>query len=127
MRGERSERINWPHDAPGPVELVEAVRDYLADDLGPRASGRDRWMLRVAANALTVALREFDSAESDTERHLSRLDSLGVADDQELTLAIRSGRFDGRERELVSALWETTIDKLLVSNPGYRQLTLEPG
>jgi len=127
MTGERSERTNWPHDAPGPIELVEAVRDYLADDLGPRATGRDRWMSKVAANALTVALREIRSADADAERHLARLASLGVADDRQLAEAIRTGRFDERRSDLLSALWETTIDKLVVSNPDYRQRCSEPG
>ncbi len=127
MSGERSERTNWPHDAPGPAELVEAVRDYLSDDLGPRATGRDRWMSRVAANALTVALRELGAGEVDAARHRRRLKALGVVDDRALVDAIRAGEFDNRRHDLVGALWDTTIAKIEVANPGYRDRSLEPG
>ncbi len=126
MSNDRTERINWPHDAPGPLELVEVVRDYLSDDLGPGTVGRARWMSRVAANALTVALRELGSAEVDAARHRRHLEALGVPDDRGLAEAIRAGDFDDRRRELVDSLWDTTIVKLTVANPEYRDPSLEP-
>lgn len=119
-------RSNWPHDAPDAAELVEAVRDYLADDLGPRAEGRDRWMVRIAANALTIAARELESAATDAAAHADRLAALGVADEQALALAIRDGALDDRRSELTRLLWATTLDKLAVANPGYRDVAAEP-
>lgn len=118
-------RTNWPHDAPPPVELVEAVRAYLADDLGPRSEGRDRFLLRVAANALGIVGRELASGPSDVAAHGERLAGLGVASEAELADAVRAGRFDDRWEELIDALWGTTLDKLAVSNPRYRDEAAE--
>ncbi len=111
----------WPHDLPDAHELLMSVRDYLSDDLGPRAEGRDRWMLRIAANALTIAAREARSAPQDRAAHAERLQSLGVHSEQELAEAIRNGLLDDRRAELAAALWATTLDKLTVANPSYRE------
>lgn len=110
---------DWPHDLPDAEELLMSVRDYLSDDLGPRAEGRDRWMLRIAANALTIAAREVRSAPQDRAAHTERLRSLGASSEQELAEAIRNGRLDDRRSELAEALWATTLDKLAVANPSY--------
>ncbi len=125
MSDEPRPRTNWPHDVPDARELVEAVRDYLADDLGPRAEGRDRFLLRVAANALSIAVRELEAQPTDAAAHRERLAALGVDSEQALSDAIRDGRFDERRRELVEALWQTTLAKLAVANPRYRDESLE--
>lgn len=124
--GERRPRTNWPHDAPDAHELVEAVRDYLADDLGPRAEGRDRWMVRIATNALTIAARELESGPDDARAHADRLAELGVADEEALALTIRDGFLDARRTALTRLLWATTLDKIAVANPGYRDREAEP-
>jgi len=113
-------RDNEPFDAPEPAELIDAVRAWLADDFGPRATGRDRWMARIAANALTIAGRELVDGAEIAAAHAARLAALGVADDAALALAIRAGEFDDRRRELARALWATTLDKIDVANPDYR-------
>lgn len=110
---------NWPHDLPDAEELLEVVRAYLADDLGPRAEGRDKWLLRIAANALSIVAREMRSGATDRAAHTARLASLGAESESQLAEAIRSGAFDDRQGELAEALWETTLDKLAVANPSY--------
>jgi len=122
---EPTPRTNWPHDVPDARELVEAVRDYLQDDLGPRAEGRDRFILRVATNALSIAAREIAALPADTSAHAQRLAALGVDSEQALCDAIGSGDLDGRFDELAEALWATTLDKLAVANPAYRDTGLE--
>lgn len=119
-------RGNWPHDSPDARGLVEAVRDYLADDLGPRAEGRDRWQLRIAANALSIAARELELGPVHAAAHASRLEALGATDERSLALAVRSGALDDRRPGLTRALWDTTLDKLAVANPTYRDPTAEP-
>lgn len=119
MSDPRPPRANWPHDVPGAGELVEAVRRYLADDLGPRSEGRDRFLLRVASNALAIAVREIEAGPADAAAHTARLADLGVASEQELAEAVRAGDFDDRWPELADALWATTLDKLAVANPRY--------
>ena len=126
MSRDRELPRDWPHDLPDAQELVETVREYLADDLGPRAEGRDRWLLRIAANALTIAARETRSGATDRAAHAARLAALGVESESELAEAIRSGAFDDRRAELAEALWATTLDKLAVANPSYRDDSLFP-
>jgi hypothetical protein len=122
---EPTRRTNWPHDVPDARELVEAVRDYLQDDLGPRAEGRDRFILRVAANALSIAAREIVALPADAIAHAERLAAFGVDSEQALCEAIRSGGLDGRLDELAESLWATTLDKLAVANPAYRDQSAE--
>ena len=119
-------RTNWPHDAPDATELIDAVRHYLHDDLGPRATGRDRWMVRIAANALTIAARELERGTRDAAAHAARLAAFGVDSDEALGVAIRAGDLDDRRTELARSLWATTLDKLAVANPGYRDPAAEP-
>ena len=118
-------RSNWPHDVPGAAELVEAVRTYLADDLGPRSEGRDRFLLRVAANALAIAGREIEALPVDSAAHAEMLASFAVDSEASLSAAIRSGELDHRRAELAEALWTTTLAKLAVANPRYRDESLE--
>lgn len=121
-----AERTNWPHDVPSAAELVAAVRDYLADDLGPRSEGRDRFLLRVAVNALAIAAREIDALPADAAAHAAMLAEFDVESEADLSAAIREGDLDDRRGELASALWLTTLAKLAVANPGYRDESLEP-
>lgn len=120
-----AERTNWPHDVPSAAELVAAVRTYLADDLGPRSEGRDRFLLRVAANALAIAEREIAALPADAAAHAAMLAAFGADDETALAAAIRAGSLDDRRGELADALWATTLAKLAVANPKYRDESLE--
>lgn len=122
---EPKDRINWPHDVPDAGELVEAVRDYLRDDLGPRTEGRDKFLLRVAANALSIAAREISALPADSKAHAERLAQLGVDSELGLSRAISTGALDDRRGEVADMLWATTLDKLAVANPDYRDESLE--
>ena len=123
MNTEQESLRDWPHDLPGVEELLMIVRDYLSDDLGPRTEGRDRWMLRIAANALAIAARQVRSSPHDRAAHAERLASLGIDSEQELAEAIRNGLLDDRRGELAEALWATTLDKLAVANPSYEDVS----
>lgn len=118
-------RENWPHDVPSAAELVAAVRTYLGDDLGPRSEGRDRFLLRVAANALAIAEREISALPEDAAAHDAMLASFDVASEADLSAAIRAGTLDDRRADLAESLWATTLAKLAVTNPGYRDESLE--
>ena len=102
-----------------PRNCSRACATISATIWGPRSEGRDRWILRIAANALTIAARESRSAPQDRAAHAERLRSLGVSSEQELAEAIRDGLLDDRRAELAEALWATTLDKLAVANPSY--------
>ena len=113
------ERTNAPYDAPDAGALIEAVRRYLHDDLMPRSDGADRWVLRVAANALAIAGREVELGPEHRASHEARLRSLGVDSDRELSEAIRAGTFDDRWDEVASVVRAGVAASLAVANPGY--------
>jgi aminoglycoside phosphotransferase (APT) family kinase protein len=104
-----------PHDRPSAVELLEAVGEWVA---GLPLTGRDEFLARVARRALQTVERELVLGPALAERHRSRLQAVGYADDAEMAAGIRNG--DDR-KEVVDAVRETVVDKLRVADP--RQLS----
>ncbi|MGH1587617.1 DUF6285 domain-containing protein [Methylobacterium sp. P5_C11] len=92
-------------DAPSGAALLAVARQSLLDEVAPALSGRQRYVLLMAANAMGIAMREIEQAEAAAgawER------ALGAADSPtDLVAAIRAGRFDG-DAALHDALAETT-------------------
>jgi len=111
--------VSAPHDRPTAVELVEAVRELLTDELLDAVDGRLRFQVRVAANALAMVGRELELGPTQAAAHAERLAALGVADDAALVAAIRAGAMDDRWDEVTAAVRAAVIDKLAVSNPTY--------
>ncbi|MAT04598.1 MAG: hypothetical protein CL424_06105 [Acidimicrobiaceae bacterium] len=108
-----------PHDHPTAAELVQAVRDWLADDVGPSDRPPNRFHLRVATNVLDIVQREIELGPDHETAHAERLERLGVADDRALADAIRSGDLDYRDPVLRDLVWDAVVDKLTVANPRY--------
>lgn len=108
-----------PHDRPTIVELVEAVREYLENDVLDKTEGRVRFHARVAINVLGMVEREVRLGPEMALRHQYRLEELGYADEQELATAIRRGDLDERYRQVKAAIRESVEDKLRVANPDY--------
>lgn len=108
-----------PHDAPNARQLVEAVREWLDQDVLPASEGRLQFHTRVAMNMLAMVEREIELGQGQAAAHRARLSRLGVADDAELAVAIRRGDFDDRSVELRNELRAATDDKLAVANPHY--------
>ena len=104
---------------PTTAELVEAVTEFLRDEVMEESSGRLRFQARVAANVLGIVERELRLGEEVARAHAERLNRLGVADDAELASAIRDGRFDYRLDDLVAELRAATRDRLRIANPRY--------
>jgi aminoglycoside phosphotransferase (APT) family kinase protein len=103
-----------PHPAnkgePGAAELVTAVREWLASDIKPAATGRDKFMVAVAMNALGIAAREVDAPVDFADKPLA--DALLTGD---RTLA---------EPGLLARLRRTCLDKLAGDMPKYPALAL---
>jgi hypothetical protein len=110
-----------PHDAPGAVELLEAVRELLEGEVSQATSGRTRYQVRVAARALAIVERELAAGDALQEAHAARLAGLGFHSDRELADAIRSGSLDGRWDEVAAAVRSLVDDKLAVANPDYTE------
>ena len=104
---------------PTAAELVEAVTEFLRDEVMEESSGRLRFNARVAANVLGIVERELRMGREVAEAHARRLERLGVGDDAELARAIRDGRFDDRMGDLVAELRAATRDRLRIANPRY--------
>jgi Domain of unknown function (DUF6285) len=102
---------------PTAAELVEALREFLSDDVMPGTSGALSFHARVAANVAGIVERELALGPAAAAAHRERLMALGFADDAALARAIRAGDMDDRTQELVAALLATAIDDLQIANP----------
>jgi len=112
-------------DQPTPVELINAVTEFLRADVVPQISGHSAFKLRVAMNALDLVARQLtlepqgDAAEAE---RLSKL--LGVSGSLEdlnrmLSARIASGEADFGTPGLTAHVWQTTMDKLAIDQPNY--------
>jgi len=112
-------------DQPTPVELINAVTEFLRADVVPQISGHSAFKLRVAMNALDLVARQLtlepqgDAAEAE---RLSKL--LGVSGSLEDLNRMLSARIAGGEADfttpgLTEHVWQTTMDKLAIDQPNY--------
>ena len=121
---------------PTTPELVEAVSEFLRDEVMEESSGALRFHARVAANVLGIVERELAGEDAQLHAEWTRLAALldvrGMAPDDRETLRaavremtttlsarIRAGDADeGDLAERVRAhLRQTTIERLAVANP----------
>ena len=107
------------HGRPTAAELVEAVREFLVDEVMPAGDAQLRFHARVAANALAIAGRELALGDSQAAAHAQALARLGVASEAELAAAIRSGALDARFDEVVETIRATVRARLEVANPDH--------
>jgi hypothetical protein len=111
--------VSTPHDLPDPTVLLEAVREFLSDEVEPELDGRLRYHLKVAINVLAIVERELQLADEHAARHRERLERLGFAGDAELADALRSGVLDDRLEEVAAELRAMVADKLAVARPDH--------
>lgn len=108
-----------PHDRPTASELVQAVREWMEQDLMKGVEHRLVFHLRVAMNMLDIVDRELQLGAPMEDRHADLLRDLNVADDVELAQKIRTGEFDEDLSSLLAALRPVVEDKVRVANPKY--------
>jgi hypothetical protein len=108
-----------PHDAPSSLQMVEAVREWLENDVMPAVEGRLNFHTRVAINMLAMVEREAVLGDQQRVDHESRLQNIGAVDDLELATRIRGGEFDDSLKDIMLVLKDSVRDKLLVANPKY--------
>ena len=121
-------------DIPDATELLAIARATLLDKLLPRLPEELRYDALMIANAMIIAAREHAGGETTAQAELARLHDLlaergesaagtALAEDlaqcnRRLAAAIRTGRFDGKERQsLLAHLEQTAADELAISNP----------
>jgi hypothetical protein len=94
-------------DRPTALELIEAVTEFLADEVLPAATDhRQKFRTLVALNALGIAYRELASDEAQ----------LAEEEVAELARRIREGAVD---EAMLPRLKEHVAAKLRISNPRY--------
>ena len=111
--------MSAPHDLPDPAALLEAVREFLSDEVEPELDGRLRYHLKVAINVLAIVERELRLADEHAARHRERLERLGFESDAELADAIRAGALDDRLQDVAGELKLMVADKLAVARPDH--------
>ena len=105
------------HNRPTAAELVAAVAEFLETDVRDGTTGAVNFHARVAANVLRTVERELLDDTADEPR--TALTALGVADERELSAAIRRGELDDRGRDALPALRALVRHRLAVAHPGY--------
>jgi hypothetical protein len=106
------------YGVPRAPDLVEAVVEFLERDVATELSGRRRFHLRVAVNALNIVKRQLQLHEQLAETRATALSSMGVSSERELAEAIRAGQMDDRD-DLSDALRALVSARLKVNNPSY--------
>ena len=95
-------------DRPDAAELIEAVFEFLAEEVLPQADDhRLKFRTLVAMNALGIARRELEASNTV---------SLGTEQLAELAASIRA---DGADPALLDDLKAHVAEKLRISNPAY--------
>ena len=126
-------------DRPTELELVEAVAQFLEDEVIPvTTDSRLRFRLLIAINVLKIVERELTAGEAPLKLEWQQLVSLlgrpaqepplsvpalrvALQElNQELCRRIRAGETDGRWGEAVfDHVYQVEIEKLRITNPRY--------
>lgn len=107
------------HTFPDAAQIIDAVREFLRDEVMPATEGTVSFHARVAANLLDTLSRELEQGTAGEERFAAALRELGCQDEDDLALRIRSGDLRSSDPRLVEVLWAITTDRLSVANPSY--------
>ena len=97
---------------PTAAELVAAVAEFLEDEVRTATTGAVNFHALVAANVLRTVERELlDDREPPG--------FLGYPDEASLSAAIRGGKLDDRDAEVLACLRAIVGHRLAISHPGY--------
>ena len=95
---------------PNGAEVLTAISEWLNSDIKPLVSGRSKFNLAVARNALGIVAREIEQRPQVTDKAL--------ADD------LFAGRADLATPGLLARLRRMALDKLTADMPKYPALAL---
>jgi aminoglycoside phosphotransferase (APT) family kinase protein len=105
------------HGRPTALELLDAARGFLGDEVMATTEGRVQFHTRVTANVLATIERQLRYGGAQEARFRDGLAALGASSADELAGAIAAGSFDAREKELHRFLASSVRDRLAVANP----------
>jgi hypothetical protein len=108
------------------VELLDAVRQFLREQLLPELDGFKAYTTRVAANALGIVAREMQMGAGLAELDARIATALGLdaqagAIPRQIALGLRDGTLVVDERVL-SYLKQRTLLSIAIDNPKYSGL-----
>lgn len=112
-------------DRPDAEALLRSVVRFLKQELMPSLDGAAAFKTRVAANALELAGREIEgrgrAEAAEMERLMALLNQSGNLDtlNRALCTAIASGHIGFDTPGLADHVWQTTLDKVAIDQPGY--------
>lgn len=118
-------------DQPTPVELINAVAQFLRADVGPQLNAHGAFKLRVALNALDLVVRQIThEAAGDAAEHERLSTLLGASGSLEelnrlLSARVASGEMGFQTPGLTDHVWKTTMDKLAIDQPNYASFRRE--
>src|SRR6478752_4312357 len=98
-------------DEPTPTELINAVADFLRNEITPAIKGHNAFKLRVAINALDLVTRQLELQQGSEAAEAARLSQLlamqGSLGDMNRALAdrIAAGEVDLKTPDLADHLW----------------------
>ena len=110
-------RTNYPYDGPSAVELIHAVEECITEEIMPSSDGVAKWRLRIAANALRIAIREIENETSHKDTLQTVLTELEAIDMPDLSEKIKAGYYDDKFGMLQEKLLSIVTMKLEVANP----------
>ena len=108
------------------VELLEAVRQFLRQEVLPELDGFKAYNTRVAANALGIVAREIQMGAGLAELDEQIATTLGLdaqtgAITEQIALGLRAGTLAADERVL-TYLKQRTLLAIAIDNPKYSGL-----
>lgn len=112
-------------DQPTAIELLAVAAHFVRNEFLPQLTGHAAFNARVTANVLDIVRRELEVAPQANARELDRLAALlgetGELDalNRRLCERIASGAITLDTPGLADHLWETTLAKLSIDQPGY--------
>ena len=119
-------RTNYPYDAPSAIELIQAVEECISEEIVPASDGATKWKLRIAANALKIAVREIEGETSHRNALHTILSDLEAIDMPDLSEKIKAGDYDDRFEMLQEKLLLIAAMKLEVANPRHFKQVQDP-
>ncbi len=112
-------------DQPTQLELLQAVIGFLNDKAIPNLSGQPAFHARIAANVLDIVVRELQQGPAADDAELARLQVLLQRDgsidalNRQLCEQIATGDMTLATPALADHLWQITLAKLAIDQPGY--------
>jgi hypothetical protein len=112
-----------PQSQPSAVNLLQAVRLFIDEQISPGLSSYQRYHARIASNLLAIVQREIELGPEQNLADAARLAALLGHDgpipdlNAELAERIRSGAIGIDRQDLRDHLLQTMRDGLAVNNP----------